>query len=285
MEQGTLALSLNFCRGAGRIALVTVAMIGAGAGWFGRDFVRTARADEDVLELARTQVDRFYQATSGKLPLADVLGDSFQIMRTDGSRADRAEYIAKPPALQTYTLSDFKAVRTDDTLTVTFFAGVMGSVQGIERNSSGGPRLAVFTRVKGEWKLQAFANLGQGLGSNADGEGQKAVDLWLQTIVSGDKGAVQAMLAPEFQLVRDNGASYTAADYVAEGMSKITGTPQVERLLSTRYGDYLVVRYWLKVEQTFQGKPAELLAPRLTVFRKSGENWLVVAHSNFAAIK
>ena len=63
------------------------------------------------------------------------------------------------------------------------------------------------------------------------------------------------------------------------------GTPQVERLLATRYGDYLVVRYWLKVEQTFQGKRAELLAPRLTVFRKSGDNWLVVAHANFAAVR
>ena len=158
-------------------------------------------------------------------------------------------------------------------------------MQGIERNSSGQPRLAVFTKVDGEWKLQAFANLGQGLGTNADADGHKVVDQWLQSIVSGDKAAVQAMLAPEFQLVRDNGASYTAADYVAEGMSKISGTPEVERLLATRYGDYLVVRYWLKLEQTFKGKPAELLAPRLTVFRKSGDNWLVVAHSNFAAIK
>ena len=68
----------------GCLALVAVAVVGIGAGWFGRDFVGTAGADEDVLELARTQVDRFYQGTSGKLPLADVLGELFQLMRTDG---------------------------------------------------------------------------------------------------------------------------------------------------------------------------------------------------------
>ena len=143
----------------------------------------------------------------------------------------------------------------------------------------------MFTKVDGEWKLQAFANLGQGLGTNADADGHKVVDQWLQSIVSGDKAAVQAMLAPEFQLVRDNGASYTAADYVAEGMSKISGTPEVERLLATRYGDYLVVRYWLKLAATVDSKAIAPLGPRLTVFRKSGDKWLVVAHANFAAVK
>jgi ketosteroid isomerase-like protein len=279
-----VAISLGLGRG-GRLALVAEAMIGAGAGWLGRDFIGTAGADEDVLALARTQVDRFYQGTSGKLPLADVLGEAFQLMRTDGSRADRAEYIAKPPAIQTYTLTDFKAVRTGDVLTVTFFAGLTGSVQGIERNSSGQPRLAVFTKVDGEWKLQAFANLGQGLGANADAEARKVVAEWVQAVGSGDKAVVEAMLAPEFQIVRADGATYTVADYVKDGLPTIAKAPEIDRLMGTRYGDYLVVRYWLKLDATVGGAAMERLAPRLTVFRKSGDKWLVVAHSNFAPIK
>ena len=217
----------------------------------------TAGADEDVLALARTEVDRFYQGTSGKLPLADVLGESFQLMRTDGTRADRAEYIAKPPAIQTYTLTDFKAVRTGDVLTVTFFAGLTGSVQGIERNSSGQPRLAVFTKVDGEWKLQAFANLGQGLGTNADADGRKVVDQWLQSDRKRRQGGVEAMLAPEFQIVRANGASlYRRRLRHGWLVRRLPRRRKSSGCLGTRYGDYLVVRYWLKLDATVKGKPA-----------------------------
>ena len=143
----------------------------------------------------------------------------------------------------------------------------------------------MFTKVDGEWKLQAFANLGQGLGTNADAEARKVAEQWVQSVASGDKALVEAMLAPEFQIVRADGATYTAADYVKVGLPKIAKAPEIDRLLGTRYGDYLVVRYWLKIDATVDGAAMKQLAPRLTVFRKSGDKWLVVAHSNFAAVK
>jgi hypothetical protein len=60
--------------------------------------------------------------------------------------------------------------------------------------------------------------------------------------------------------------------------------PEIETLVVTGYGDYLVARYVLPLGPTL-GSERELAdGPRLTVFRKSGQTWLVVAHANFAAI-
>jgi hypothetical protein len=38
------------------------------------------------------------------------------------------------------------------------------------------------------------------------------------------------------------------------------------------------------VSETVGGKRVDAYAPRMTVFRKSGDAWLVVAHANFAPI-
>jgi ketosteroid isomerase-like protein len=50
-------------------------------------------------------------------------------------------------------------------------------------------------------------------------------------------------------------------------------------------GDLLVVRYWLVINQTIDGTPMAQRAPRLTVFRRDGDRWLVVAHANFASAR
>ncbi len=56
-------------------------------------------------------------------------------------------------------------------------------------------------------------------------------------------------------------------------------------MVATREGDVMVVRYFLEVDETIDGVEVEHRAPRLTVFRKSGETWLVVSHANFAVNK
>jgi ketosteroid isomerase-like protein len=105
-------------------------------------------------------------------------------------------------------------------------------------------------------------------------------------LVKGDPAGVAAVLAPEFQLVRSNGVSYDKTSYVNGGFAKIAQMPKIERLVVTGYGDHIVARYWLTVEETVEnGKPTAAHAPRITVFRKSGDTWLVVAHGNFAEVK
>jgi ketosteroid isomerase-like protein len=47
----------------------------------------------------------------------------------------------------------------------------------------------------------------------------------------------------------------------------------------------MVVRYVLSLNATVDGKEEQRSAPRLTVFRRDGDRWLVVAHANFARLQ
>jgi hypothetical protein len=112
--------------------------------------------------------------------------------------------------------------------------------------------------------------------------GAKAIGVWLSALVKHDPVAVAAVLAPEFQIMRSDGSAFGKDDYVAKGLRTIAKQPEVEKLVVTGFGDTIVARYWLKTDMTAGGKVAEAFAPRITVFRRSGDVWLVVAHGNFA---
>ncbi len=273
--------------GAGRLLPASAAALAIGvlAGWQLRAPGPAAIAAEDLDALGRMQVERFYAGTAGAAPLGDVLGEGFQLIRTDGTRYDRAGYLANPASLQTYSLDGFKATRSGDVLTVTFFSTSRVTVEGIERDVTRMPRLAVFAREGGDWKLQAFANLGLGGAIDPEAEARRAVDSWLGAVASGAKERIRDVLAPEFQIARADGSAYNAAEYIASGLPKIAGEPSVARLVATGYGDLLVARYWLTIDETIGGKAVEAQAPRLTVFRRSGDAWLVVAHANFAGVE
>ena len=137
--------------------------LGFAAGWSVRGGGGTAEAQEDAAVLAETELTRFYEALAGRGELADTLGDAFQIMRTDGTRYDRATYLSRPPSYSAYKLGDIRAFQAGDVLTATYFAGVTGTLEDTGIASEDQPRLAVFTRAGGDWKLQGLANLGTGL--------------------------------------------------------------------------------------------------------------------------
>ena len=61
--------------------------------------------------------------------------------------------------------------------------------------------------------------------------------------------------------------------------------PAIEKLNVTAEGDIAVAAYVINVDETIDGVLAEAYAPRLSVFRKSGDGWLLVAHGNFAALE
>ncbi|MBN9010628.1 MAG: nuclear transport factor 2 family protein [Rhizobiales bacterium] len=233
-----------------------------------------ARAAEDADTVAEAQLARFYDALSGKGDLGAVLGDAFQIMRTDGTRYDRAGYISRHPAYTSYRLSDVKASLAGDVLTVSYFAAVNGQVEDTARATAGDPRLAVFVRAGGEWKLQSIANLGLGIAANPKPDAEKAVEAWVGAVMSGDLARIKGVLAPEFQIIRDDGSAYDAEGYLKSNLPKFEAEPSIQGLVATGFGDYLVARYTIDV-----GKQKGT-GVRLTVFRKSGNAWLVVAHAN-----
>jgi ketosteroid isomerase-like protein len=67
-------------------------------------------------------------------------------------------------------------------------------------------------------------------------------------------------------------------------MPKQTSKPGISQLAFSGSGDLIVTRYILQLEQTINNKPVQASAPRLSVFRRGGSGWLIVAHANFAHI-
>ena len=56
-----------------------------------------------------------------------------------------------------------------------------------------------------------------------------------------------------------------------------------EDLVVTRADDIMVVRYFLRIDETIDGAEIESRAPRLTAFRKIDGAWKAVSHANFGA--
>lgn len=108
---------------------------------------------------------------------------------------------------------------------------------------------------------------------------------WWGALVAGTPAALDAVLAPEFQIVRADGSAYSRAGYLASSLPKVAAMPEFRDVVVTADGDHLVVRYRARVSQTRDGVAVQADAPRLSVFRNDGGRWLLVAHANFAALE
>jgi ketosteroid isomerase-like protein len=84
--------------------------------------------------------------------------------------------------------------------------------------------------------------------------------------------------------MRADGSNYDAKGLPDSILPIISEMPSIEKLNVTAEGDLAVATYFVNVDQTRDGVLVEAYAPRLSVFRKDGERWLMVAHSNFAAL-
>lgn len=114
---------------------------------------------------------------------------------------------------------------------------------------------------------------------------ERAVKAFIEAVASADGQAIAAILAPEYQIMRADGVGYDREGYLAGGLPKIDNNSlewRFENLVATASDDLMVVRYHLVIDETIDHRPVTRRAPRLTVFRRDGEDWRVVAHANFA---
>jgi ketosteroid isomerase-like protein len=118
-----------------------------------------------------------------------------------------------------------------------------------------------------------------------DEKAKRAVEAWAKAVASGNVDTVRQHLAPEFQILRSDGKGYDKAQYLAGGLPKIDSIIGVQDVVATEHGNLMVVRYMLSLKETVDGKAVQRRAPRLTVFHRDGDRWLVVAHANFAQLQ
>lgn len=116
-------------------------------------------------------------------------------------------------------------------------------------------------------------------------QARDAIKAWLGAVISNDEEKVAAILAPEFQILRSDGTTYDAKTYPKSELPIIAELPVIENLVVTGSGDTVVTTYTINVNETLDGEVVEADAPRMTVFRKDGDKWFVVAHGNFAVIE
>jgi Domain of unknown function (DUF4440) len=118
-----------------------------------------------------------------------------------------------------------------------------------------------------------------------EAEARQALTTVFDALMSGDRAKIDPLLAPEFQIVRSDGATYNKHDYLLKSLPHIDSVPVFSNVVATRNGDIVVVSLELQVEEYLDGKKAESRFPHLIVFRVTPTGWQVVASANFAKLK
>jgi ketosteroid isomerase-like protein len=121
--------------------------------------------------------------------------------------------------------------------------------------------------------------------ADLEAEGLAANRSWWGALVAGTVPAIDAVLAPEFQIMRADGSSYDKEDYLGSRLPDVAAIPEFSQMVVTAHENLLVTRYYVTVQETRDGETVQAHAPRLTVFRKDGGKWLVTAHANFATLE
>lgn len=110
-----------------------------------------------------------------------------------------------------------------------------------------------------------------------------ALDPWADALFSGDPAAIEKVLAPEYQILRSDGTGYNKSEYM-NVLPKQAMRSRFDGIVATGNDRLMVLRYVIETDQTINGQAVQAVSPRLSVFRREGERWLLVAHANFAKL-
>jgi len=113
---------------------------------------------------------------------------------------------------------------------------------------------------------------------------RQALDPWYDAIFSGDPAAVAGVLAPEYQILRADGTAHDKEAYL-QALPKHNTRATFSDIVATGDDHIMVIRYLIESDQVADGKAVRGTSPRLSVFRREGDRWLLSAHANFAPVK
>jgi hypothetical protein len=137
--------------------------------------------------------------------------------------------------------------------------------------------------------LASISVLAAGLTSAAQAEpvseeeALKALDPWADALLTGDPAKVEKVLAPEYQILRSDGSGHDKTSYL-KSLPKQKIRSKFSDIVATGTGNVMVLRYRIETDQVIEGKEVKGISPRLSVFRRDGDRWLICAHANFAQL-
>jgi len=116
-------------------------------------------------------------------------------------------------------------------------------------------------------------------------QGQALLDRFLTILSLPDeekRAELEGFLAQEFQLIRADASRFDREAYLADPSSVIDF--QVEDLHVTGADGTIVTTYLLSATVTIDEETRTTTAPRLSVFSRHGDDWLLSAHANFSPL-
>lgn len=93
-----------------------------------------------------------------KPAIANLLSRAFQIQRTDGSHANRAQYLAKLPDLRDFAFTDVTQQRANGFVTVRMQTTATLFINGALYSAAPAPQLVAFAWLNDRWMLIAQGN-------------------------------------------------------------------------------------------------------------------------------
>jgi len=267
--------------------------------------VTTASSTAGDSDIAQAEVlaDKFFSLLqrSDTTGLSAFLSPGFQLIRADGSTADKAQYVANPAEVTNYSISDFSVGRQGDALVALYTVTTRERIDRQLYNDEPRQRLSVFVDDGGEWQLIAHANLNTPrkeaqavtqsptpLSSPAPPEvvaqAEQVQNTFFQAITDKDTSALNEVLSPAFLLVRADGSSATKEQYLANPAT-ITSF-ELTDFAVTEAGNVMVARFSGTTAETINGVEfASEPAPRFSVMVNDGGSWQIIGQVNFNSPK
>jgi hypothetical protein len=90
--------------------------------------------------------------------LTTFLDPAFQIQRANGSREDKASYLADPAKFGDFEVSGYRVTRGGTIIVASFSVTAKETISGVVYRKTPAPRIATFRFDKGRWTLISYGN-------------------------------------------------------------------------------------------------------------------------------
>jgi len=90
--------------------------------------------------------------------LTTYLDPAFQIQRANGTREDKASYLANPAHFGDFEVSGYRVTRNGTVIVATFNVAAKETIDGVVYRKTPAPRIGTWLFSKGAWRLIAYGN-------------------------------------------------------------------------------------------------------------------------------
>ena len=154
-----LPLRRRSLRAAARVvvgATVTCLLTVGAAGAARRSTWSAGRPDGEGDRARHALFDQLESGDAAKLER--LLSPAFQLQGADGGYLDKEEFLADPPSVESFEISNVQATRVGKVIVVRYDVEAVVTIDGVPQSRAPAPRLSVFVQGKQGWQLVAHAN-------------------------------------------------------------------------------------------------------------------------------